>query len=68
MARFDASRLLSAKMIADEMDATIRLSEETVRQCVGKLIAADLAERPEGDRSGARLNSAGRRLAGKIAD
>ncbi|HMN39868.1 MAG TPA: hypothetical protein PKE29_03420 [Phycisphaerales bacterium] len=68
MARFDASRLLSSKMIAEEMDATVRLSEETVRLCVGKLIESHLAERPEGDRSGARLNSAGRKLAGKIAD
>lgn len=68
MARFDASRLLSSKMIAEEMDATVRLSEETVRLCVGKLIESNLAERPEGDRSGARLNSAGRKLAGKIAD
>jgi hypothetical protein len=68
MARFDASRLLSSKMIAEEMDATVRLSEETVRQCVGKLIEANLAERPEGDRSGARLTTAGRKLAGKIAD
>lgn len=68
MARFDASQLLSSKVIAAEMDATVRLSEETVRQCVGKLIESLLAERPEGDRSGARLTSAGRRLAGKIAD
>lgn len=68
MARFDASRLLSAKMIAEEMDPSVRLSEETVRQCVGKLIESGLAERPEGDRSGARLNSVGRKLAGKIAD
>ncbi len=68
MALFDASRLLSSKMIAEEMDATVRLSEETVRICVGKLIESHLAERPEGDRSGARLNSAGRKLAGKIAD
>jgi hypothetical protein len=68
MARFDPSRLLSSKTIADEMDATSRLSEETVRQCVGKLIGLRLAERPEGDRSGARLTIAGRRLAGKIAD
>lgn len=68
MARFDASRLLTLKMIAEEMDATVRLTEETVRVCVGKLIESKLAERPEGDRSGARLNSAGRKLAGKIAD
>lgn len=68
MARFDASRLLSAKMIAEEMDARVRLSEETVRQSVRKLIESNLAERPEGDRSGARLNRAGRKLAGKIVD
>ncbi len=68
MARFDGSCLLSSKMIAEEMDAATRLSEETVRQCVKKLIASRLAERPEGDRSGARLNNAGRSLSGKIAD
>lgn len=68
MARFDASELRSSKSIANEMDATVRLSEETVRQCVGKLIESQLAERPEGDRSGARLTRAGRKLAGKIAD
>jgi hypothetical protein len=68
MALFDASQLLSSKKIAEEMDAMVRLSEETVRQCVGKLIEENLAERPEGDRSGARLTMAGRKLAGKIAD
>ena len=68
MARFDMSRLLSSEMIVEEMDATVRLSEETVRQCVLKLIESGLAERPEGCRSGARLNNAGRELAGKIAD
>lgn len=68
MARCDTSRLLSSKMIAEEMDSMVRLSEETVRQCVVKLIGANLAERPEGDRSGARLTNGGRKLAGKIAD
>jgi hypothetical protein len=68
MARFDASRLLSSKMITEEMDAAVRLSDETVRQCVAKLVKLNLAERPEGKRSGARLNNMGRRLAGKIAD
>jgi hypothetical protein len=74
MARFDASLLLSAAVIAPETadpDATPprpALSDETVRQCVVKLIASNLAERPEGGRSGARLNIAGRKLAGKIAD
>lgn len=68
MARFDPSRLLSAAAITTEMDPAARLSEETVRQCVLRLIKSDLAERPDGDRSGARLTAAGRRLAGKIAD
>jgi len=68
MARFDASRLLSSGMIVEEMDAASRLSDETTRQCVGRLIGSGLAERPEGKRSGARLTNAGRRLAGKIAD
>jgi hypothetical protein len=68
MARFDASRLLPLKTIAEEMDATVRLSVETVRLIVGKLIELNLAERPEGVRSGARLNPAGRKLAAKIAD
>jgi hypothetical protein len=68
MADFDGSRLLSAKMIADEMAPVVRLSEETVRQCVKRLIDCGLAERPQGDRSGARLTLAGRRRAVKIAD
>lgn len=68
MALFDSSRLLSTKMIAEEMDATVRLSEETVRQCVGALIGSGWAERPKGERSGARLTAAGRKHAVKIAD
>jgi len=68
MARIDGSKLLSAKMIAAEMGAGSRLSEETVRVSVLKLIESNLAERPEGERSGARLNTAGRKLAWKIAD
>ena len=67
MADFDGSLLLSAKAIAAAMKADVRLSEETVRQCVAKLVEVDLAERPDGPRSGARLNNKGRRLAGKIA-
>jgi hypothetical protein len=74
MAMFDTSKLLSSKMIADETEdresrpPTAGLSEETVRLCVGKLIKLNLAERPEGERSGARLTTPGRKLAGKIAD
>lgn len=68
MALFDPSRLVSSRMIAEEMAAPVRLSEETVRQCVGWLIESELAERPVGERSGARLNTRGRKLAGQIAD
>ncbi|MCW5755345.1 MAG: hypothetical protein KIT24_11615 [Phycisphaeraceae bacterium] len=74
MALFDPSLLLSSKMIAAETEdrqaipPLPALSDETVRQCVVKLIESNLAERPEGDRSGARLTMAGRKLAGKIAD
>ncbi len=63
MARFDPSRLLSAKDIVREMEAERRLSENTTLECVTRLIELDLAERPEGNRSGARLNGPGRRLA-----
>ena len=68
MARIDASRLLSAEMIADEMHATQRLSDRTIRKIVRRLIGMGLAERPEGTRSGARLTMKGRRLVPKIAD
>ncbi len=68
MAHFDGSLLLSTKAIDDAMNAPERLSVETVRQCVAKLVEVDLAERPDGPRSGARLRNKGRRLAGKIAD
>ncbi|MCH8270110.1 MAG: hypothetical protein IH985_02730 [Planctomycetes bacterium] len=68
MARFDSSRLLSAAMIHEEMDAPTRVSERTIGPIVRKLIELDLAERPEGKRSGARLTYTARRLASKIAD
>lgn len=68
MARFDASRLVSSDVIAAEMDAAGRLSARTIGPIVRKLIEMQLAERPEGHRSGARLTIAGRRLAMKIAD
>lgn len=74
MGRFDGSQLLSARMLAKETEdgqakpPLAALSEETVRQCVKKLIAEGLAERPQGDRSGARLTSAGRKKVGKIAE
>ena len=68
LALFDGSQLLSAATITAEMDRSARLNVETVRQCVGKLIESGWAERPEGERSGARLTNEGRRVVGKIAD
>lgn len=68
MARFDGSLLLSTATVEDEMDVRERLSRETIRKTVTRLIELELAERPEGPRSGARLTMKGRRLAPKIAD
>lgn len=68
MARFDGSRLLSAATIEQEMDAHERLSDRTIGPIVRRLVELDLAERPEGKRSGARLTMRGRRLAPKVAD
>jgi len=68
MALLDASRLVSAELIASEMDASERLSARTIGGIVRKLITLGLAERPEGDRSGVRLTTRGRRQAPKIAD
>ena len=68
MARFDRSQLVSTDRIVAEMDPARPLSDETVRLSVKKLIDSGLAERPEGDRSGARLTPSGRTLCGKIAD
>jgi hypothetical protein len=68
LARFDSSLLVSADSIAAEMDPTERLSARTIGPIVRKLIQLRFAERPEGDRSGARLTTVGRRHATKIAD
>jgi hypothetical protein len=68
MNSFDPSVLASAAKICEAIDPIQRLSPETVRQCVNRLIDLDLAERPNGPRKGARLTNTGRRLAGKIAD
>lgn len=68
MARFDGSRLLSTAMIQGEMDDTERLSQETIRKSVRRLIEFGWAERSEGPRSGARLTLRGRCLIPKIAD
>lgn len=68
LARFDAAVLASIEDIHDAMDPAERLSLRAIGPAVNKLIANGLAERPEGDRQGARLTIKGRRLASKIAD
>ncbi len=68
MALFDRAQLSSVASITTELPPTERLSEETVRLSVSRLIKLGYAERPEGARRGARLTNEGRRLSGKIAD
>jgi len=68
LAIFDPAELASAARVEAAMDRTERISDKTIRIAILRLIELGLAERPEGDRSGARLTIAGRRLARKIAD
>lgn len=65
---FDGSRLLLPATIREEMEPRYRLSERTIRGIVLTLVELKLAERPQGDRQGARLTNPGRRLVPKIAD
>ena len=68
LARFDPVRLASVAMIESEMDAGSRRSPRKIGEAVNRLIELELAERPRGDRSGARLTTAGRRVARKVTD
>jgi hypothetical protein len=68
LAVFDPSELASASRIEAAMEPAVRLSERSIGPAVKRLIELGLAERPQGERSGARLTIAGRRLARKIAD
>lgn len=68
MAAFDGSRLLTTKAIEEAMDAGTQLSERTIGPTLRELIKYGLAERPQGERRGARLTLRGRRLASKIAN
>jgi len=67
MHRYDASLLLSTHKIGETMKMAGRLSVRTIELIVKKLIGLGFAERPEGNRKGARLTMAGRRLVPKIA-
>lgn len=66
MANFDVLDLATAQRIAEAMDPAEALSDRTITPAIRKLIELGLAERPEGDRQGARLTLRGRRLAQKI--
>lgn len=68
LAKFDPAILASASKIAEKIDPMERLSERTITKSIKRLIELGLAERPEGDRQGARLTMEGRRLVPKIAD
>lgn len=68
LAAFDPSRLASTSDVSEAMPAAERQSERTTREAIKKLVTLGLAERPEGEKQGARLTIKGRRLASKIAD
>jgi hypothetical protein len=66
LAIFDPAELASAARVEAAMDRADRISDKTIRVAIRRLVELGLAERPEGDRSGARLTIAGRRLVRKI--
>lgn len=65
---FDAAMLASATRIGEAIEPAKRLSDRTITKAIGRLIQLGLAERPQGDRQGARLTLRGRRLVAKVAD
>ncbi len=68
LASFDPSILASAATVSEAMPMAQRVSERTVRESIKKLVTLGLAERPEGNRQGARLTIRGRRLASQLGD
>ena len=68
MARFDGSRLLATNAVQDAMEGDESRSFETIRKAITRLIELRYADRPQGERSGARLTTIGRRRAAKIED
>lgn len=67
LALIDPAVLASTSYVTDTMAAKERLSETTTRKAIKKLVSLGLAERPEGERQGARLTIKGRRLSNKLA-
>jgi len=68
MAEFDPARLLSTSRIEETISPERRISERTIGDVLRRLIELGYAERPEGERRGARLTIRGRRILRKIAD
>ncbi len=68
LAKFDPTCLCGGRKIEDAMPSAERLSQRTILPIVKKLVELGFAERPEGNRAGARLTLAGRRVTQKIAD
>lgn len=68
LAGFDPADLAKASRVSDAMPLEQHLSERTIRQAIKRLVSLGFAERPEGEKQGARLTMRGRRLATKIAD
>jgi len=68
MAECDPARLLSASRIEEAISPERRISERTIGDVLRRLIELGYAERPEGERRGARLTIRGRRILRKIAD
>lgn len=67
LSKFDAREIVAIGEIIDAMEPCERLSESTVREAVNELIEDKLAERPQGDRRGARATTRGRLCATRLA-
>jgi hypothetical protein len=68
LATFDPTELASAARISDAIDPSRRVSDRSIVTIVRRLLELGLAERPMGDRSGARLTLQGRRIVRRIAE
>lgn len=66
MATANVGELLPVQAICRNIPAGYPCSERTVREAVRDLIKKKLAERPEGERRGARLTTEGRRFSKKV--
>ena len=64
MASRNGAFLWSASALGDRAG----FGDETARRFIARLCDHDLAERPEGNRSGARLTTRGRALARKLSE